>query len=294
MIDFGTRGAAFNKVIRRIADKNRRVDDEILLFDDYTAAPLLRKPLRTNYTVAVNVLEGRGHAMVNSVEYEFEAPCLLIFVPGQVFRLTEGFESTIKTRVMILSETFMNEFFNMSFKMNEIFATLLLNPVIHLDEYGCAYVDSYVRSCILTISDQQNPRRIDIVRHLTIALFYGALVGMCGRNGNRGNRPTQICAEFMALLKSDFTEAHTVEAYASKLFITSRYLTMCVKSVTGMSPNHWIDFYLIGEAKRLLHETGMTIDAISDRLGFVSQSVFGKFFKRLTGKTPTEYRNGKI
>lgn len=292
--DFGTRGEAFNRVVRRVAAVNRRVGDDILLFDEYTVTPLMLKPLRTSYTVAVNVLEGKGRAMVNSVEYGFEAPCLLVFVPGQVFQLTDAPEAPIKSRVMILSETFMNEFYGMSFKMNEIFSTLLINPVIALDGSGRAHLDSYVRSCVLTISDVQNTRRYDVVKHLTIALFYGALIGICNRNRDNGNRTAEICSGFMSLLKTNYRDEHRIEFYASNLCITARYLSLCVKSVTGKTPAYWIDYYLLSEAKRMLRETDRTVDQISDSLGFGSQSVFGKFFKRLSSFSPSEYRNQKF
>lgn len=292
--DFGTRGAAFNKVIKRIAPLDRRVADDILLFDEYTVTQFMLKPLRTQYTVAVNILEGKGRAMVNSVEYDFEAPCLLVFVPGQVFQLTDKTDAPIKSRVMILSETFMNEFYGMSFKMNEIFATLLVNPIISLDSNGSAYLDSYVKSCVLTISDTENPRRYDVVKHLTIALFYGALIEICNREKPNGNRTSEICSKFMSILKTSYKEQHRLDFYASELCITTRYLFVCVKAVTGRTPRYWIDFYLLSEAKRQLRETDSTIDEISDRLGFVSQSNFGKFFRRLAGGSPSEYRSEKF
>ena len=37
--------------------------------------------------------------------------------------------------------------------------------------------------------------------------------------------------------------------------------------------------------------TTMTIQQIADTLHFPSQSVFGKYFKRVTGLSPREYRN---
>lgn len=292
--DSGTRGDAFNRFVRRIAAPDRRVGDDIILFDEYTITPLMQKPLRTRDTVAVNILEGKGHALVNSVIYEFEAPCLLVFVPGQVFQLIDKTETPVRSRVMVLSEKFMNDFYSMSFRINEIFATLLLNPVISLDNNGCAYLESYVRSCILTISDTANQRRYDIVHHLTIALFYGALIGICNRGDGNGNRTAEICAEFVELLKINIREEHKMEFYASKLCITARYLSVCVKAVTGKTPAYWIDHYLLSDAKRMLREEDTTIDEISDRLGFVSQSVFGKFFKRLTGLSPSEYRSEKF
>jgi len=286
-----TRGEAFDRHCRHIVAADRRVGNDILLFDEVTITHLMRKPLRTRYTVGINILEGKGQALVNSVIYEFQAPCLVVFVPGQIFQLIDRTGDPIKSRVMLLSDTFMNEFYGKSFRMNEIFAPLLVNPIIPLDGNGSTYLDTYVKSCILGISNTGNTRRYDVIRHLTSALFYGALIGICSNNKTSGNRTSEICSEFMNLLKINYSKEHRLDFYASQLCITPRYLSVCVKAVTGNTPNYWIDFYVLSECKRLLRETDHTIDSISDSLGFVSQSVFGKYFKRLTGMTPSEYRN---
>jgi AraC-like DNA-binding protein len=51
-----------------------------------------------------------------------------------------------------------------------------------------------------------------------------------------------------------------------------------------------IDNHVIFEAKTLLKSTNMTIQQISDELNFPSQSFFGKYFKRVVGMAPKEYR----
>jgi AraC-like DNA-binding protein len=48
------------------------------------------------------------------------------------------------------------------------------------------------------------------------------------------------------------------------------------------------------EAKALLKSTNMTIQQISDELNFPSQSFFGKYFKRVVGVSPKEYRESKM
>ena len=52
-----------------------------------------------------------------------------------------------------------------------------------------------------------------------------------------------------------------------------------------------IEQYVITECKALLSSTTMTIQQIADALHFPSQSVFGKYFKHVTGVSPREYRN---
>lgn len=78
--------------------------------------------------------------------------------------------------------------------------------------------------------------------------------------------------------------------YADRMCITPKYLSMAVKEASGRTPLDWIEEYCVIAAKAMLSSTRMSIDDISVRLNFASQSLFGKFFKRVTGITPRDYR----
>ena len=64
--------------------------------------------------------------------------------------------------------------------------------------------------------------------------------------------------------------------------------------MSGRSALNIIDEYVIAESKALLHSTTRSIQQISNELNFVSQSVFGKYFKRITGLSPKEYRQQQM
>jgi len=82
----------------------------------------------------------------------------------------------------------------------------------------------------------------------------------------------------------------SVEFYADKLSLTPKYLTTVVRETSGKTAHDWIIEYVILSAKALLKSTNITIQEISDRLNFPSQSFFGKYFKQQTGMSPVEYR----
>lgn len=73
--------------------------------------------------------------------------------------------------------------------------------------------------------------------------------------------------------------------------ITTKYLSVAVKNVSGKTAGQWLDDYIILEAKSLIKTTDMTIQQISDELNFPSQSFLGKFFKREVGMSPKQYRD---
>jgi AraC-like DNA-binding protein len=82
--------------------------------------------------------------------------------------------------------------------------------------------------------------------------------------------------------------------YADQLYLTPKYFSKVIKDNSGASASEWIDNYVILEAKALLKSTNMTILQISDELNFPSQSFFGKYFKRVVGVSPKEYRESKM
>ena len=58
----------------------------------------------------------------------------------------------------------------------------------------------------------------------------------------------------------------------------------------GKTPQHEINRLRVDYLKRLLRETKMPIAEICDKCGFSEPSHFTRFFKRLAGQTPSEYR----
>ena len=96
--------------------------------------------------------------------------------------------------------------------------------------------------------------------------------------------------QFVKLLSDSFREERSVIFYAEQLHVTPRYLSQTVKEVTGKSAGELIDEMVILEAKALLNDVSLTISQVADSLYFSDQFFFSKYFKRLTGLSPSEYK----
>lgn len=59
---------------------------------------------------------------------------------------------------------------------------------------------------------------------------------------------------------------------------------------TGKNASKIIDDVVIHRAKDLLRQSGLSIQEVADRLNFVSQSFFGKYFKQRVGISPSRYK----
>lgn len=105
------------------------------------------------------------------------------------------------------------------------------------------------------------------------------------------NRQENVTVRFFNLVSEHVMQHHKVEFYAGKLCMTRGNLAKIVKQVAGKTPKSVIETTLVGLAIRYLEETMISINELSDTLGFKSGSAFINFFRNQTGVTPNDYRN---
>ena len=117
-------------------------------------------------------------------------------------------------------------------------------------------------------------------------------MGVEKKKDEKKNRKDEITSEFVRLIAQNFKEQHEVAFYADKLRMTAGNLSRTIASASKKSPMQWISGTLLNEAKILLRKPDATIKQVADELNFGDQSSFGKFFRKHTGMTPVEYKNG--
>jgi AraC-like DNA-binding protein len=96
--------------------------------------------------------------------------------------------------------------------------------------------------------------------------------------------------KFIAELSASCERERSVEYYAKQLGITPKYLSLICKKKVGKNASKVIDGAVVNKAKELLTQSGLSIQEVSERLNFVSQSFFGKYFKQRTGISPSRYK----
>lgn len=70
------------------------------------------------------------------------------------------------------------------------------------------------------------------------------------------------------------------------------YLSRFFKQVSGMNLTDYIFASKIGRAQALLADNRVKIHDVASAVGFTSSTYFAKFFRRMTGVNPQEYRDG--
>ncbi|MGN0281323.1 MAG: helix-turn-helix domain-containing protein [Prevotella sp.] len=107
------------------------------------------------------------------------------------------------------------------------------------------------------------------------------------------DRRMELFTMFVEKLRLYAKSRHTVEFFASAVSVTPQYLNRIVRDISGRTASAMIADAVLGEAKRLLESTDAPLQHVALEMDFADQSSFTKFFKRLAGITPLEYRNGR-
>ncbi len=102
-----------------------------------------------------------------------------------------------------------------------------------------------------------------------------------------------LIKNFIALVDQRYKELHLPKEYAELLFVTPNHLNGVCKEYLGMQAGEVIRGRIHLEAKRLLILPDWTISQVAYELQFSDNSYFTKFFKKVEGMTPEEFRKAQ-
>ena len=267
------------------------INDDFILVDNQVPTSNFDHPFKMNATVAIICTKGTMSGYINLKKYTVKAPCLFIVLADQILQY-EHISDDFHGHFIIMSERFLSGLFEDIDKKFPLFRSVQNNPAIPLGPGGLNAMVNYYGMLQRAVRVKEHPHRLQIAKHLTLALFYGlgSQYHIIPSNEKK-TKQELLVEEFLTYAKATFKEQRSVDFYADKLCLTPKYLSKVVKETSGKSATEWINDYVILEAKALLSSSNMTIQQISNELNFPSQSFFGKYFKRIVGVSPKEYRN---
>lgn len=126
-----------------------------------------------------------------------------------------------------------------------------------------------------------------------VASAYTYMSNVHAKDVALAGRGSELFNEFVNEISAHFTSHNDVRFYADLLNVSSTYLAQVTKRIAGKAPKTIIDEYLVSEIESMLLSSTKTVQEIAYSVGFGSQAHFAKFFKKMTGLTPSEYRRQK-
>lgn len=254
------------------------------------------RTVRMKAFTVILCIDGTENGTVNLKEMSINKGSLLMTFPNNVLKIEAGYP-TATVRGIMLSRDFMR-MLQVDVKNSlPLFMRLAYNPLVNLTQEQQEDIERYFDLLENISNNSDLAHRDEIVRGLLMSMFYRISDTyeqrpqvLDEKERSVRNRREEYFAKFITLLSENFKRERTVGFYAEQMCVTPKYLSLLIKDFSGKSAAEWIDSYVITEAKTLLRYSTMSIQEVAYELNFSSQSFFGKYFKHLTGMSPSEYK----
>jgi AraC family transcriptional activator of pobA len=165
--------------------------------------------------------------------------------------------------------------------------------IVSLTEGECTIISTLIDLLNQKRSQKNHPFRNELILHsfTMLTLEISAIVKkQLSITRNQLSHNEELSLRFLKLLSENVTVERSVQFYANQLSVTPNYLNKLSKKFLHRTAGSIIDEMVIQESKILLHKSSLSIAQIAEKLFFNDQFQFSRFFKNLTGFSPTAYR----
>lgn len=153
---------------------------------------------------------------------------------------------------------------------DEIRAELSLNIDRHTKQIVASYIETMLNHCTRFYERQFITREVS-------------------NHGIIGKLDKVLNNYFDSDMQSD-NGIPTVQYCAGEVCLSANYFGDLIKRETGRTATEYIQNFVVNRAKMLLLENELNISAIAYELGFKYPHHLTRVFKKVTGKTPNEYK----
>jgi AraC-like DNA-binding protein len=101
----------------------------------------------------------------------------------------------------------------------------------------------------------------------------------------------QYIRKALEFIERNYSRNVSISDIAEHVGLSSGYLSRHFKAEIGKSPLEFLTEYRIGKGKELMKDHRLTMQEISERIGYVDVNSFIRYFKKYEGITPGKYRN---
>jgi AraC-like DNA-binding protein len=270
--------------------RGKSIGNDFILLDDFSMLPLFNYPFKLDMLVVMVCTQGTVRGTIDMQAYHLFAPFMIVVQPNQILSY-ESISEDFAGQCLIFSNHFSAEVQRHLDERLPITAAIREKPYAQLDSQAMKFIRKFFFVLKRFMAMTESPYRLEMIKHLTMVFYYMARPSFENIiEPEKPSRQVLLVEKFTNLVRENYRMQRETAFYADKLCLTPKYLSEVIKSASGKSVPEWIDDYVILEAKALLKSTNMTIQQISEELNFPSQSFFGKYFKRNTGVSPSEYR----
>lgn len=237
------------------------------------------------YFEIIYLSSGSGYHTIDSRKYAVKPPIIFLVRKGQVHHWELDDEPS--GYVLILKKAILDNSADKS--LLHLLNKISIISCIHLPEGEylgqlCALFES-----VYNQASQQSAQLSMVAEGLIKALF-ASLLDLHTQNDGYSTSSQGLYMRFLNMLDQERGISNQVSYYAALLHTSPQNLNAACRKARNLSAAEVLAATLMQEAKRLLLYTDISVANIAHQLSFSDPSHFIKYFKRMSGTTPRQFR----
>lgn len=249
------------------------------------------RPMYTNAYSILLIESGTAEYSINFREYKLGKGELLILFP-QLLTAIKSFSKDFRARHLMVEDlVFENNVEKDSIEGASVLELIDYIPILHLNADQQSFFSRLLGLITQTIHyDGSNKKQ------MLLQLIHVCQLRLMDFHGDKAftahsfSHAEKIFRDFIRLVADNFRTEHKTEFYASRLCVSKSYLSRIVRQESHQSIKEIILDQVNHEACRLLRQTDKPVSEIARDLCFNDNSAFTRFFIKMNGVSPVEYR----
>ncbi|MBP0990846.1 MAG: AraC family transcriptional regulator [Oscillospiraceae bacterium] len=257
-----------------------------------------------NFLELIYILSGNATHYIDNIEYQVSKGDLLLIDTNQTH--FHKSENGVLYADMVLLPDFISENLHANHNAIDVFAYYLYNsetshpngipktPLIRFRGSDLIAADAIVNAMCDEILNKES-NYIDIVSSYLNILFYMMIRNIEKSNQDKVMHDIQdIIPGIIDFIERNYGNQITLNEIAKKFFYSPSYFSRAFKKNFGMTFSSYLQNIRVQKVIQLMQDQSLSIEDISEKIGYRDKRELYRAFKNVTGTTPSNYRKTKM
>lgn len=253
----------------------------------YPPQPLAEgEEIRSENSQVLYVTKGDADFVVNLQERHLGEGQLLVFTKETIFRMKRRSEDFDMLAIYV-SDDMMSEV--MLGRIPPLFMLNMRDYLLSPDEKEQTLLRMMTEGLCLSFSTGLYRTRGQLLAGI-LHMVHELIIRVNARFTDQHARNVKVLNKFLELIGEHCDTHRDLDFYAREMCLNKQYLSSIISETTKRTTNQWIEEAAVTRIKVLLRHTTNSMQEISEIMHFPEPSHLSRYFKRVTGMTPSEYR----
>ncbi|MCY6371217.1 AraC family transcriptional regulator [Clostridium ganghwense] len=272
--------------------KDKHFDFEIIKLKDFFATKNLQylmRNYRVNFYMILCITSGNGQHEIDFKLYPYQEGDILMIAKNQVHRFYP--KENVDGYLILFTDNFLCGYIGSSIsEFLEPFQSTYFYPIVKFNNSDNGIERIQLELLYRCYIDKKNVLKPEILKSQLRTLMLLIKRDSQENENNMDTHNYEKFITFMNLVEANFKEKKTVQEYADLMYVSKKTVNLITRKAVDLSAKQFIINRIILEIKRYLSQGDLTVNEISEMMGFDEPANLTKFFKRYEGLTPSEFR----